>query len=431
MPRHLLGKKKNTISYLIDDNGQRQDSPQEMATIINGYFSNLFKSGNPNNEAISEATKHISSSLSAEDIAVISKKFTKNEIKYAIFQIRPHKALGPDRFQPIFFQKSWDHIGNNISNLCLSILNEHKPIELFNHTDVFLIQKIPNLKTLRDFRPISLCPVIYKVVTKAITNHLKQILPILISENQSAFIANRQIHDNVISAFEILQTINSRKKGKKGYMTVKLDMAKPYDRVEWRFIEAVMTKMRFPYPWITLIMNCITTSNLSFILNGKQMDGVNPSRGLRQGCPLSPYLFLIYVETLSSSLKATENQPTPLGIKCSRTSPTVSHLLFEDDSILFGPAETQTCHQILHILRNYGKGSGQLVNLLKTSITLSPNTPSNTKPQSLSPLTFMVQAMINTWVFQLLLLEIEGRSSIKSRKEFGRGSVIGREYFSP
>lgn len=119
----------------------------------------------------------------------------------------------------------------------------------------------------------------YKDITKTIANRLKLVLPNLISLNQSAYLPNKKIHDNVITAFEIRHTINKRKKGNKGYLALKLDMAKAYEWVEWRFIKAVMTKFVFPRHWTILIQECISTSHLAFIINGKRVGGVRPTKG--------------------------------------------------------------------------------------------------------------------------------------------------------
>ena len=141
---------------------------------------------------------------------------------------------------------------------------------------------------------------IYKIVSKVIANRLKPLLNSIISEAQSAFIANRLITDNMLIAFESLHHMKTTCTGKTGFMALKLDMSKAYDRVEWIFLEKILLRMGFREDWVALIMECITTVSYSILVNGEPKGLIKPTRGLRQGDPLSPYLFLFCVEGLNA-----------------------------------------------------------------------------------------------------------------------------------
>ena len=158
-------------------------------------------------------------------------------------------------------------------------------------------------------------------------------------------------------------------------MAVKLDMSKAYDRVEWSFIEKVMEKTGFHEKWIQLIMQCITTVSYSMIINGSVHGCIFPIRGLRQGDPLSPYLFLLCVDGFSSLIKDAARNQLLSGISICRGCSMVTHLFFANDSLLFCKATNQECHKLIEILGLYEVASGQKVNAEKFSVFFSHNTP--------------------------------------------------------
>ena len=119
-----------------------------------------------------------------------------------------------------------------------------------NYTHIVLIPKIKSLEKMSDYRPISLCNVIYKIISKVLANRLKKILPQLISPTQSAFVPGQLITDNILVAYESLHTMHRCKKSKKGSFALKLDISKAYNRVKWAFLKSIMVKMGFPDVWI-------------------------------------------------------------------------------------------------------------------------------------------------------------------------------------
>ncbi|KAK3188705.1 hypothetical protein Dsin_028266 [Dipteronia sinensis] len=244
-----------------------------------------------------------------------------------------------------------------------------------NDTLVVLIPKKKVTEKMSDYRPISLCNVIYKIVAKTIANQFCHALEGVISDTQSAFIPGRLISDNILVSFECMHMIK-RKKRKHGAMAIKRDMSKVCDRVEWIFIERMMRKLGFSDRWISLVMRCISSVSYSFVLNGTVCGLVHPLRGLRQGDPLSPYIFLICAEGFSSLISQAVSMREIRGFQFSRNGPTISHLLFADDSLLFAQATDYNCKSIRRILDTYARASGQVINFAKSAMCVSPSVSS-------------------------------------------------------
>uniref|UniRef100_A0A5B7AER2 Reverse transcriptase domain-containing protein n=1 Tax=Davidia involucrata TaxID=16924 RepID=A0A5B7AER2_DAVIN len=272
--------------------------------------------------------------------------------------------------------KILEYCWGDLTNMVLDFLNKGVgSLEGINRTYIVLIPKVNNPRKISEFRPISLCNVVYKIISKMLANRLKSILPDIIDESQSAFVPGRLISVNILVAFEIIHCLKNRRKGKMGHLALKLDMSKAYDRVEWGFLEAIMLKMGFHPQWVSLVMHCVSTVSFSVLVNGDPRGCINPTRGLRQGDPLSPYLFILCAEAFSALPRKAEGENKIHGIAVARNAPKISHLFFADDSLLFAKAIEDQVLEISRIIELYGDASGQQINFDKSSLSFSPNVP--------------------------------------------------------
>lgn len=364
---------QNRIHGLEDEHGSWKEGNNEIQGIILRYFSAIFSSSDPAgfDTVLNCVGERVTESMNRRLI----RPLRAEEVTEAVFQIDPAKSPGPDGFTASFFQNYWDILAMDIIDAVRSFMFSGRLLRGINHTHLVLIPKVKCPMSMGQLRPISLCNVVYKVVAKVLTNRLSECLPHIISGNQSAFVAGRIISDNVLIGQEVIHHLKSKRKGKQSGMAIKLDMSKAYDRVEWSFVEAIMRRLGFNERWIGWIMECITTPSYSVLINGSSHRYVLPSRGIRQGDPLSPYLFVLCAEGLSAMLHESERRGSIHGIRVCRGAPSVSHLFFADDTLIFARADGAKTATIKGILNSYGLASGQLINYSKSAMFFSTNTP--------------------------------------------------------
>ncbi|KAK9997319.1 hypothetical protein SO802_022005 [Lithocarpus litseifolius] len=302
----------------------------------------------------------------------ISLPVSNVEIKNALWSLKAFKSPGPDGLHAGFFQRFWLVVGRSVSEEIKKTFSDRKiPLEL-NQTHIALIPKTKGPKSIGNFRPISLCNSVYKIITKILVARIRPFLDKLISPYQAAFVLGRKGMDNVIIAHELIHTI-SRKKGNVGYMVIKIDLEKAYGRLERSFIKDVLVAANFPPNLIQLIMSCVSTVSTSILFNGGVLDPFLPSRGIRQGDPLSPYVFILCMEVLGRIIdaKCTNNLWNP--VKASAGGPAFSHLFFADDLLLFAKANTLNCKSVRDAVEEFCMISGQKINFAKSKVFFFPN----------------------------------------------------------
>ena len=261
-----------------------------------------------------------------------------------------------------------------MSEAIISVLNSGIIPQNLNHTFISLIPKTKSPKKVSEFWPISLTNVLYKLIAKVLANQLKLMLLNLISKTQSVFMSERLITDNILIAYETLHYLKTKRTGKMGYMSMKLDMSKAYDQVEWVYLEKIMEKMGFNRKWIKLIVVCIRSVTYSIMINGQPHGFFTPTRGLRQGDPLLPYLFLLVTEGLHALFEEVKESGVIKGVSLCPAGRQVSHLLFADGCLVFCRAIVSESVKIQSILYKCEQALGQSINRCKTNLFFSSNT---------------------------------------------------------
>jgi len=202
----------NRIEGLRGANDVWYDKPEDIEKEVLDYFTNIFSTVNPS--SFEASLESINPQITTDMNESLLKEFNEVEVKKALQQMHPTKAPSPNSMSPIFYQKYWGVVGDGFIKCVLQSLNSGCFPNGLNETYICLIPKVKCPQKITEFRPISLCNVIYKIVAKILANRLKKILPDVISESQSAFVPGRQITDNVIAAFETMHSIDQRRKGK-------------------------------------------------------------------------------------------------------------------------------------------------------------------------------------------------------------------------
>lgn len=366
-------RRKNRIGSLKTESGGWVENEVEKRSFITNHFSQFFRSsGNQNTQRLLDC---VDNKVTSEMNSGLLQEFPREEVYAALKSIGNLKAPGPDGMPAIFYKEYWDIVCDDVVTEVPKVLGGRSPMPArWSDTTIILIPKVKKPEHIKDLRPISLCNVIYKLVSKVLANRLKRILSEVVSQSQSAFVSGCLITDNILIAYESTHFLKQKKKGKLGFAAIKLYMNKAYDRVEWRFLRKMMLRLGFHRRWVELVMMCVTSVKYRIRVNGELTEVFVPKRGLRQGDPLSPYLFLLCAEGFSSLLAKAEAEGRICGVRVCRGAPPVSHLLFADDSLILCRATEEEAANLKDLLRVYEECSGQVINADKSAVLFSPNT---------------------------------------------------------
>jgi hypothetical protein len=275
------------------------------------------------------------------------------------------KAPGPDGFTIHFYKSCWHIIKDDLLKMISGCMKKEKVGGGTNSTYLALIPKDSNPETFTRYRPILLCNACYKILAKLLANRIKSLLKKLITNFQGGFVEGRHIHDNVIQVQEIVHTsIQQNEKG----MMIKLDMENTFDRVNRSFLCRVLLSFGFSPQFVHIIKACIDKPWVAPLVNGRPTRFFQSQRGIRQGCPLSPFLYIIMVDTLSRKLLAERIAGNIPGLISAVGVEPLNHVLFADDSLLIGGASIRIDKAFDSVLRSYCRSTGALINENKSKV---------------------------------------------------------------
>ena len=279
--------------------------------------------------------------LVLEQASKLEEMFTEEEIRAAVFRLNGDKALGPDGFPLACWSFSWDFVKEEVLGFFKEFFEHSRFVKSLNATFLVLVPQRRTVEDLQDLRPISLLGGLYKILTKVLANRIKRVMGLIISQSQNAFIEGRQILNTVLIANEATDSILRRKENR---LLCKLDIEKAYDHIRWDFLQQILERMGFGSKWISWSNWCISTASFSVLFNGSLTGFFRSSKGLRQGDPLSPYLYMIGMEALSGMLKSAVEGNFISGCRFGGRDGrelVISHLLYVDDTVLFYEANSE------------------------------------------------------------------------------------------
>lgn len=357
-------KRTNGIGT-IKDNGGVYQSDDEKRNYFYRKFKELFTSDATTPTSFGDWSGLFTTNrVSKPNIARLTEPFSTAEIKEAIFQLGSDKAPGPDAFPLRFYQLFWDSLEGDISALFRDMHEGRLTTDPIDYSFICLIPKKEGAERASEFRPISLLNGIQKILSKVLANRLEPIMDDLISPSQSAFLKGRSISDAFVAASELLGW------GCKKAIEVvglKVDFKKAYDRISWPFLFQILDWFGFDTKWIDWIKLCVCSAKVAVLVNGAPTKWIKTKRGVRQGDPLSPFLFLLVAECLARMTTVTFNNNLLKGLGPSEAS-RISIIQFADDTFFFCEAKKRYIRNLKFLWQLFKWATGMKVNKEKSEL---------------------------------------------------------------
>ncbi|KAJ6952190.1 hypothetical protein NC653_041365 [Populus alba x Populus x berolinensis] len=357
---------RNNIYRLQDDAGTVIHDQQEIGNMASTYFQRLLCVPNP--PILEDLHSIYPATISEASKSIAEAPITNDDIQAALFSIPDTKAPGPDGYNAFFFKKCWDIIKVDFTAAIRYFFLYNTLPRCVNATRVSLVPKQEHPACLNDYRPISCCNVLYKCIAKLLVTKLKAALADVIGPSQSAFVPGRNISDAILLTQELMH--NYHHKTRPARCALKIDLRKAFDTVSLEFILAGLHAIDLPPTLINWIKTCITTVHYTININGELHGFFQSTRGIRQGDPLSPYLFVLAMEGLSGIIRQTISSSNfQYHWRCKPTN--ITHLCFADDLMMFCHADTDSIRVLKTSLDIFSSLSGLHINLAKCSLYLS------------------------------------------------------------
>ncbi|XP_027118292.2 uncharacterized protein [Coffea arabica] len=364
-------RSQGMIHRIKNSDGVWVDNEDDIASAAITYFHDLF---NDSLASSSDMLSLIPPKVSGEDNAKLEEVPSIEEVHRVLRSMDEESAAGPDGFTGKFFTFAWQVIAQDVYKAVLSFFCGAELPRFITSTSIVLIPKVQNPQDFSQFRPISLCNFFNKLLSRILADRVADILPKIISPHQTGFVKGRNITENFLLAQEVISGMAKKNRG--GNVVMKLDMSKAYDRVAWSHIINVLRRYGFGERFIDMVWRLISNAWFSIIINGSSYGFFKSSRGLRQGDPLSPALFIIGAEALSRALNNLTRKPGFVGFKVPYGCPPITHLAFADDILIFANGSSFSLKAIMQVLEAYQRCSGQLINVQKSCYLIHPSMPS-------------------------------------------------------
>lgn len=334
--------------------------------MVVAFFQNLLGSvdGSVRDTSLEELRGLISYRCTQEVADQLSSIPSEEEIKTTLFAMPKNKAPGPDGYSAEFFWETWEIVGADVIGTVREFFTAGRLLRQFNTTTISLIPKVVGADSLTQFRPISLCSAIYKVMARLLKKKLKLCVSEIVQRNRVGFVQDRLLCENVLLATELGKDFNDQGPTTKGCL--KIDILNAYDNLHWDFLLKVLTALDLPEKFMDWIKECISTPSYSIAING-EMKGFFP--GQKQGDPISSLLFVIAMDVLLKMLDrgAIEGR---FGIHPECDAPLITHLSFADDVLIFFDGSEDSLRGILQILEEFRLISGLKINRQKLELLL-------------------------------------------------------------